>query len=130
MNKKTAVVHVRPDERQEYPTAERVRILESWNTRQDPAVSVARARLAAGESSEVHWLEGVDERFVILSGRATLEAGDIADLAVAPGDVVFVPAGARQRFHNTGSEDLVFLCICTPRFTPGCYHAGEPPADP
>lgn len=124
------VLHVRPDEGKEYATAERVRILESWNTGQDPAVSIARARLAAGESSEVHWLEGVDERFVILSGSATLEAGDVVGRTVVPGDVVFVPAGARQRFHNKGFEDLVFLCICTPRFTDACYHAGEPPADP
>lgn len=129
MTEDRTVVHVRPDEGREYPTAERVRILESWNTHLDGDVSIARARLAPGESSEVHWLEAVDERFVILSGSATLDAGDVVGRPVAPGDVVFVPAGTRQRFHNTGAEDLVFLCICTPRFTSRCYHAGEPPAD-
>jgi mannose-6-phosphate isomerase-like protein (cupin superfamily) len=37
------------------------------------------------------------------------------------GDVVIIPAGARQRISNTGTIDLVFLAICVPRFTPGAY---------
>ena len=117
------------DERAEYPTAENVRILECWNRADDPLVSIARARLAAGESSEVHWLDGVDERFVILAGRGVLEAAGLAGQALAAGDVAFVPAGARQRLHNPGPGDLVFLCVCTPRFTSECYHAGEPPGE-
>ena len=121
------VLFHRPDEQAEYPTAENVRILECWNRGADPRLSIARARLAAGESSEVHWLDGVDERFVILSGHGILEAGHVTDQSLAPGDVAFVPAGARQRLHNPGPDDLVFLCLCTPRFTPECYHAGEPP---
>ena len=121
--------YCRPDENAEYPTSENVRILECWNRADDPRMSIARARLAAGESSEVHWLDGVEERFVILAGRGILEAGDIGGQALAPGDIAFVPAGARQRLHNPGPDDLVFLCLCTPRFTPDCYHAGEPPGE-
>lgn len=120
-------VFFRPDEAAEYLTSENVRILECWNRGGDPRLSIARARLAPGESSEVHWLDGVDERFVILAGRGVLEAGNITGQALAPGDVAFVPAGRRQRMHNPGPDDLVFLCLCTPRFTPGCYRSGEPP---
>ena len=29
--------------------------------------------------------------------------------------------GAAQRITNTGTGDLVFLCICTPAFEPDCY---------
>ena len=29
--------------------------------------------------------------------------------------------GSDQRITNTGDTDLVFLCICTPRFDPQCY---------
>lgn len=129
-DRRRKAVYSRPGEHAEYPTAENVRILECWNRADDPRMSIARARLAAGESSETHWLAGVDERFVILSGRGILEAGDITGQALAPGDVAFVPAGVRQRLHNPGPDELVFLCLCTPRFTPDCYHAGEPPEEP
>jgi mannose-6-phosphate isomerase-like protein (cupin superfamily) len=30
--------------------------------------------------------------------------------------VVVIPAGVRQRIENIGPGDLIFLCICTPRF--------------
>jgi oxalate decarboxylase/phosphoglucose isomerase-like protein (cupin superfamily) len=41
--------------------------------------------------------------------------------AVGPGTVVKVPPDMPQRIVNTGSDDLLFLAPCTPRFTPGCY---------
>jgi mannose-6-phosphate isomerase-like protein (cupin superfamily) len=45
------------------------------------------------------------------------------EAAVRPGDVVVIPAGESQSIANTGAVDLVFYCICTPRFTPECYEA-------
>ena len=41
------------------------------------------------------------------------------------GDVVLIPAGKTQRIRNVGPDDLVFLCICTPRFEPRHYHDRE-----
>jgi oxalate decarboxylase/phosphoglucose isomerase-like protein (cupin superfamily) len=35
--------------------------------------------------------------------------------------VVLIPPSTRQRIANTGPGDLVFLAICTPRFTQGAY---------
>jgi mannose-6-phosphate isomerase-like protein (cupin superfamily) len=35
--------------------------------------------------------------------------------------VVFIPAGVVQQITNTGSEDLVFYCICTPAFEEDRY---------
>ena len=40
---------------------------------------------------------------------------------VAVGDVVLIPPMCRQRIANTGAEDLIFLAICTPRFTMDAY---------
>ena len=37
--------------------------------------------------------------------------------------VVVILAGVSQSIANTGSGDLIFYCICTPRFTPECYEA-------
>jgi mannose-6-phosphate isomerase-like protein (cupin superfamily) len=39
--------------------------------------------------------------------------------------VVVIPAGVSQQIQNEGQGDLVFYCICTPRFTPDCYEPLE-----
>ncbi|PWB62199.1 MAG: cupin domain-containing protein, partial [Betaproteobacteria bacterium] len=49
--------------------------------------------------------------------------GDEPEKAVGPGDVVVIPAGVAQSIRNLGDRDLVFHCICTPRFTPDCYES-------
>jgi mannose-6-phosphate isomerase-like protein (cupin superfamily) len=35
--------------------------------------------------------------------------------------VVVIPAGTSQMITNTGKIDLVFYCVCTPRFTADRY---------
>jgi mannose-6-phosphate isomerase-like protein (cupin superfamily) len=39
--------------------------------------------------------------------------------------VVLIPAACPQRITNTGAGDLVFLAICTPRFTYEAYEELE-----
>ena len=107
-------------------TAERCHIRESWNAPADPACSIAQARVEPGVCTAWHWLDGVVERYRILSGQGRVEIGDLPPTMVKPGDVVVIPAGVRQRISNTGEQDLLFDCICTPRFTPDCYHALSP----
>lgn len=104
------------DESRETLTEEQCHILELSNTADDEAVSIARARVAIGVTTRWHRLEGIAERYVILEGQGLAEIADLAAQAVRPGDVVRIPPGARQRIQNTGTQDLVFLAICTPRF--------------
>ncbi|HSE13201.1 MAG TPA: cupin domain-containing protein [Rudaea sp.] len=115
----------RPDESREFSTAERCSILEVWNDARDPGASIARARVAPGITTQPHRLHGVVERYLIVEGSGFVRAGDSIARAVAPGDVVVIPAEATQQITNTGNADLVFYCICTPRFTPGCYETLE-----
>lgn len=112
---------IRKDEFCEYFTPERCSILELSNDPGDPEVSIARARVAAGVTTAWHKLEGVAERYVIQSGTGLVEVGELVSCDVRHGDVVLIPPGVRQRIRNIGSEDLVFLAICTPRFRPECY---------
>ena len=44
---------------------------------------------------------------------------------VGVGDVIIIPEGASQKITNTGQTDLVFYCVCTPRFTEDCYFDDE-----
>ena len=40
--------------------------------------------------------------------------------------MVLIPPGTRQRITNTGDADLIFLAVCTPRFTRVAYEDLEP----
>lgn len=114
-----------PDQQTEFLTPERCWILESWNTVTDSSVSIARARVTPGVTTQWHRLRGVDERYVITAGSGLMRTGTLAPTKVGPGDIVVIPADAPQQISNTGDGDLVFYCICTPPFTPGCYESLE-----
>ena len=96
-------------------------IIELHNTDADAACSIARARVEPGVTTALHCLRDIVERYVIVSGRGTVEVDGQAPAAVAAMDVVTIPANHSQRIHNTGDSDLVFLCICTPRFAAEKY---------
>lgn len=101
----------------EFYTSERCHIVELSNTRDDPYVSIARARVEPGVTTRWHWLKEAVERYYILAGRGRVEIGELPPQEVAPGDVVLIPPLCRQRITNTGLEDLIFLAICSPRFS-------------
>jgi len=105
----------------EFFTVEGCHINELSNSDADPEASIARARVPPGVTTRWHRLAGTTERYVILSGAGKVEVGSLPAQTVAPGDVVLIPPGCRQRITALGNEDLVFLAICTPRFRPGVY---------
>jgi mannose-6-phosphate isomerase-like protein (cupin superfamily) len=105
-----------------YSKDERCWITELYNTPSDDKVSIAQARVEPGVTTAKHFLEGIDERYVIVSGEGEVEVGTLPPTQVAQGDVAAIPAGTSQRIKNTGKTDLIFYCICTPRFYPNSYH--------
>ena len=107
----------------EFATPEGCSIVEVSNSPDDPAASIARARVAPGVTTQWHRLAETAERYVILEGSGRVDIGDRPPEDVHPGDVVLIPPMCRQRITNTGSTDLVFLAICTPRFERGRYEA-------
>lgn len=119
----------RPNESAEYWFEEGCHILELANSADDPDLSIARARVDPGQTTRWHTLSATTERYVILAGEGIVELGKDLRESVTTGDVVRIPAGIAQRIRNCGTEDLVFLAICSPRFTPECYTAMEPDAD-
>lgn len=105
----------------EYWFEEGCYINELHNDPFDSSVSIARARVAPGMRTRWHRLHGLWERYVMQSGQGSVEVGELAPRDVGPGDVVLIPPGCAQRITNTGTEDLVFLAICTPRFVREVY---------
>ncbi len=109
----------RPED--EFYFQEGCHILECSNGVHDPAVSIARARVAPGVTTRWHQLRNTSERYVILEGIGRAEIGDLAPHDVRLGDMVLIPPSTRQRITNTGTGDLVFLAVCTPRFEIRAY---------
>lgn len=123
---------LRPDEAAEFFTEERCHILEISGRLDDPALSIARARVEPGVTTQLHALD-IAERYVIVSGEGRMELGaegggpdgTLEPTPVGPGDAVLIPPHVPQRITNTGTEDLVFYCFCTPAWREGVYRALE-----
>jgi mannose-6-phosphate isomerase-like protein (cupin superfamily) len=105
----------------EYYFEERCFINELWNSPTDKEISIARARVEPGVTTRLHQLKSVTERYIILEGKGRIEVGELSPTEVRSGDVVLIPPGTPQRITNIGDSDLIFLAICTPRFTKDAY---------
>jgi mannose-6-phosphate isomerase-like protein (cupin superfamily) len=110
----------------EYLTPERCYIAENWGAKQDPKVSVARARVEPNVTTKAHHLEATQEIYLITQGQGTVNVDGLEPAEVTEGDVVVIPAGTSQKITNTGETDLIFYCVCTPSFTEACYRNDEP----
>ena len=109
----------------EYFFHEGCHIMELSNQDGDSDLSIARARVSPGVTTTWHRLEGTIERYVILEGQGLVELENINPRKVFPGDAVIIPANCPQRITNTGTTDLIFLALCTPRFKPENYRTLE-----
>lgn len=106
-------------DRAEFWTAERCFIAELLNDASMPEASLARARVEPGVTTALHSLD-VEETYVIETGEGLMQVGETR-FPVTVGDSVRIAAGLPQRITNTGQGDLVFLCLCRPRFRPEGY---------
>ncbi len=107
--------------KEEFYTSEKCYITELSNTLDDPDISIARARVEPGVTTNWHRLKGTYERYFIISGIGLVEVGKQQQQEVSVGDIVLIPPMCRQRITNIGKDDLIFLAICSPRFTEDVY---------
>ena len=105
----------------EFYTDENCYIIELSNTADDPDSSIAQARVKTGITTRWHRLKGITERYCIISGGGRMELGNLEPQDVSAGDIVLIPPMCRQRITNIGTDDLIFLAICTPRFINEAY---------
>lgn len=96
-------------------------IVELHNSDADVDCSIARARLGPGKATRLHCLDATIERYVILEGSGEVQIDRTTPQPVNVLDVVNIPANVPQSITNTGQQDLIFLCICTPRFVAENY---------
>lgn len=105
-------------------TTERCFISEIVNDDTWPAFSLARCRVEPGVTTERHAL-AVLEFYVVEQGQGRMRLGDDPAFDIGPGDTVTIPQHTPQCVANTGETDLVFLCLCSPRFLQDCYTPHE-----
>ena len=110
-----------------YLTPERCYIAENYS---DKDVSIAVATVKPGITTKAHHLKGIQEIYIITAGEGKVAFSGLKPTKVSVGDVIVIPAGASQKITNTGKTDLVFYCVCTPRFTETCYFDDEPETPP
>ncbi len=77
--------------------------------------SIAHAIVPPGESTLPHILGKSTELYYILEGQGEMYI-DKETAPVSPGRIVLIPPRARQWIRNTGRDNLVFLCIVSPRW--------------
>ena len=106
----------------EYLTPERCYIAENFS---DKDVSIARATVKPGITTKAHHLKKIQEIYIITAGEGEVTFSGLESTNVSVGDVIVIPAGTSQKITNTGQTDLVFYCVCTPRFTEDCYFDDE-----
>lgn len=105
-------------------TGERCYVTELVNEPEWPEFSLARCRVEPGVTTQRHAL-AVHEVYVIRRGTGLMYLGDDAPVAVTAGDSVTIAKHVAQRITNTGDSDLVFECLCSPRFLQKCYTSLE-----
>jgi len=109
----------------EYYTPERCFIAENYGSN-DGKVSIAVATVKPGVTTVAHHLEGIEEIYIITQGKGVMEVKGMPPAEVTVGDVIIIPDGVSQCIKNVGDCDLVFYCVCTPRFVQERYYSDEP----
>ena len=101
-----------------YLTPERCYIAENYSAKE---ASIALATVKPGITTRSHHLRKIQEIYVMISGEGIVTFNGLKPTRVSIGDVIIIPAGVSQKIANTGQTDLMFYCVCTPRFTETCY---------
>jgi len=107
----------------EFYLHERCFITEILNSEKHPDVSISKARVEPGITTELHRLKDTDEKYYILSGEGEMQINGKISGNVKSGDLVLIPKNVSQCITNTGTVDLIILCVCTPRFEMQNYEA-------
>ena len=78
--------------------------------------SLAEAKVMPGRSTAEHYHVKSEEIYYILQGKGKMTIED-ETRDVAKGDGIAICPGQKHRISNTGDNELVFLCCCSPAYT-------------
>lgn len=81
--------------------------------------SVAHISLPPGKSAARHYHPEHEESYFILGGTGQMEIDGVVQRLKA-GDMVAIQRNQVHKIWNEGADDLVFLAMCAPPWTPTC----------
>jgi mannose-6-phosphate isomerase-like protein (cupin superfamily) len=99
----------------EITAGDNTRLRELFNPLEEPLelrYSLAVARVEPGGTTFLHRL-ATSEVYYILEGGGEMSI-DGERCAVTAGDAVYIPPRSAQQITNTGTRELVFVCIVDP----------------
>lgn len=79
--------------------------------------SIAQIVLPPNDKSGKHYHPVAEESYYILSGTAQMIMDD-KTITLNPGDTIAILPNNVHQIWNEGPDDLVFLAICVPAWTP------------
>lgn len=80
------------------------------------AQSLAEAVVKPDQTTRLHQHPQTEEIYHITHGRGQMTLAD-KTFNVATGDSICIPPGSPHCIKNTGSENLHFLCMCSPAYS-------------
>ena len=79
-------------------------------------LSLAEATVGPGSKTYPHLHTQSEEVYYLLQGKGRMYIGEKSK-EVKQHDAILIPPGTKHYIVNTGREDLVFLCLCSPPYT-------------
>ncbi len=117
---KKSKYHFKTDLSKEFYIDEGCHIIEIFNNSAHPDISISQARVELNSTTELHFLNDTIEIYYILSGKGIAYIGEDR-IPVKKGDLIHIPENMNQHISNDSEDELVFLCICTPRWKEEIY---------
>jgi len=78
--------------------------------------SMAEATVPVGAATMLHKHVLTEELYHITSGKGVMTLGD-NQFDVAVGDTICISPGTPHCIKNTGSNDLIIMCCCSPAYS-------------
>lgn len=105
---------------EEFIAGDGCRLRELFHPEKTPwslGYSLAHAIVSPGQTTARHRLKQASEVYFILEGEGEMHI-DNQSAAVGPGDAIYIAPGSWQYIRNSGSSDLVFVCMVDPGWQP------------
>ena len=78
--------------------------------------SLAEATVRPDKSTQEHYHIKSEEIYYVLHGKGGMRIdGETSE--VSKGDAIAIPPRQRHKIWNTGDDDLIILCCCSPAYT-------------